>query len=153
MSFTDQSPMFWCIGSSYCIIFCWLLYCVVSLFMPSSRYEKNYKANAHFHRLRGPWWGFVKKDVVKWSHCKAKSWQCETIAIIFLILNSFLPTYQEALIKAGCSHNLKYQKQDHKKDDKSCGLTPPPPPPPPSLSPYSKNVTAKVGVFFLSVIT
>ena len=157
--------MFWCIGSSYCIIFCWLLYCVVSLFMPSSHYEKNYEANAHFHRLRGPWRGFVKKDVAffikigewekrkgknificklfanrifesyiaiamwlhdfpKWSHCKAKSWQCETIAIIFLIFNSFLHTYQEALIKAGCSHNLKYPKQDRKKDDKSCGLTP-----------------------------
>ena len=72
-------------------------------------------------------------DFPKWSHCKAKSWQCETIAIIFLILNFFLPTYQEALIKAGCSHNLKYQKQDQKKDDKSCGLTPPPLPLPPYL--------------------
>ena len=31
--------------------------------------------------------------------------------------NDFLPTYQEALIKAGYDHKLKYQKQDQKKDN------------------------------------
>ena len=56
--------------------------------------------------------------------------------------------YQEALIKAGCKQMLIYQKHDQKKDNSqqrkreiNC-----------FNSPYSKNVTGKVGKFFLSLL-
>ena len=64
------------------------------------------------------------------------------------IFNGSIPIYQEALIKAGYNHKLTYQKHDQKKDNsQQCKrqiiwFNPP----------YSKNVTTKVGKFFLSLI-
>ena len=46
------------------------------------------------------------------------------------IFNDSIPTYHEALIKAGCKHKLTYQKQQQKKNthnnakEKSFGLNP-----------------------------
>ena len=64
------------------------------------------------------------------------------------IFNDSIPIYQEALIKAGYNHKLTYQKHDQKKDNPQqrkrqiIWFNPP----------YSKNVTTKVGKFFLSLI-
>ena len=64
------------------------------------------------------------------------------------IFSDSIPIYQEALIKAGYNHKLTYQKHDQKKDNsqqrkiKIIWFNPP----------YSKNVTTKVGQFFLSLI-
>ena len=64
------------------------------------------------------------------------------------IFNDSIPIYQEALIKAGYNHKLTYQKHDQKKDNSQqpkrqiMWFNPP----------YSKNVTTKVGKFFLSLI-
>ena len=64
------------------------------------------------------------------------------------IFNNSVPTYQEALIKAGYNHKLTYQKQDQEKDNsqqrkrKIIWFNPQ----------YRKNVTKKVGKFFLSLI-
>ena len=64
------------------------------------------------------------------------------------IFNDSIPIYQEALIKAGYNHKLTYQKHDQKKDNSQqhkrqiIWFNPP----------YSKNVTTKVGKFFLSLI-
>ena len=64
------------------------------------------------------------------------------------IFNDSIPIYQEALIKAGYNHKLTYQKHDQKKDNSQqrkrqiIWFNPP----------YSKNVTTKVGTFFLSLI-
>ena len=62
-------------------------------------------------------------------------------------LNDSIPIYQEALIKAGYNHKLPYQKHDQKKDNPQqrrqiIWLNPL----------YSKNVTTKVGKFFLNLI-
>ena len=64
------------------------------------------------------------------------------------IFNDSILIYQEALIKAGYNHKLTYQKHDQKKDNPQqrkrqiIWFNPP----------YSKNVTTKVGKFFLSLI-
>ena len=64
------------------------------------------------------------------------------------IFNDSIPIYQEVLIKAGCNHKLTYQKHGQKKDNSQqhkrqiIWFNPP----------YSKNVTTKVGKFFLSLI-
>ena len=64
------------------------------------------------------------------------------------IFNDSIPIYQEALIKAGSNHKLTYQKQGQKKENsQQCKrqiiwFIPP----------YSKNVTTKVGKFFLCLI-
>ena len=64
------------------------------------------------------------------------------------IFNDSNPIYQEALIKAGYNHKLTCQKHDQKNDNsQQCKrqiiwFNPP----------YSKNVTTKVGKFFLSLI-
>ena len=64
------------------------------------------------------------------------------------IFNDSILIYQEALIKAGYNHKLTYQKYDQKKDNPQqrerqiIWFNPP----------YSKNVTTKVGKFFLSLI-
>ena len=64
------------------------------------------------------------------------------------IFNDSIPIYQEALIKAGYNHKLIYQKHDQKKENSQqrkrqiIWFKPP----------YSKNVTTKVGQFFLSLI-
>ena len=70
-------------------------------------------------------------------------YQCVRYQCVFSI-----PIYQKALIKAGYNHKLTYQKHDQKKDNSQqrkrqiiC-FNPP----------YSKNVTIKVGKFFLSLI-
>ena len=63
------------------------------------------------------------------------------------IFNDSIPIYQKALIKAGYNHKLTYQKQDQKKDNpqqrKRQIIW---------FNPCSKNVTTKVGQFFLSLI-
>ena len=64
------------------------------------------------------------------------------------IFNDSIPIQQEALIKAGYNHKLRYQKRDEKKENsQQCKrqiiwFNPP----------YSKNVTTKIGKFFLSLI-
>ena len=64
------------------------------------------------------------------------------------IFNVSIAIYQEALIKAGYNHKLRYHKHDQKKDSPQqrkrqiIWFNPP----------YSKNVTTKVGQFFLSLI-
>ena len=64
------------------------------------------------------------------------------------IFNDSIPIYQEALIKAGYNHKLTYQKHNQKKDNSQqrkrqiIWFNPP----------YSKNVTTKVGKYFLSLI-
>ena len=64
------------------------------------------------------------------------------------IFNDSIPIYQEALIKAGYNHKLTYQKHDQKKGNSQqrkrqiIWFNPP----------HSKNVTTKVGRFFLSLI-
>ena len=64
------------------------------------------------------------------------------------IFNDSIPTYHEELIKAADNRKLKYLKQDQKKDNsQQCKR---------QIiwfnSPYSKNVTTKVGKFFLSLV-
>ena len=64
------------------------------------------------------------------------------------IFNDSIPTYQEALIKAGYNNKLTYQRHDQKKDNsQECKkqiiwFNPS----------YSKNITTKVGKCFLSLI-
>ena len=63
------------------------------------------------------------------------------------IFNNSIPTYQEALIKTDYNHKLTYQKYDQNKNNSDrrkrqiIWFNPP----------YSKNVTTKVGKFFLSL--
>ena len=64
------------------------------------------------------------------------------------IFNDSIPTYQEALIKAGYNNKLTYQRHDQKKDNSQerkkqiIWFNPS----------YSKNITTKVGKYFLSLI-
>ena len=64
------------------------------------------------------------------------------------IFNDSIPIYQEALLKAGYNHKLTYQKHDQKKGNSQhrerqiIWFNPL----------YRKNVTPKVGKFFLSLI-
>ena len=64
------------------------------------------------------------------------------------ILNDSIPIYQEALIKSSYKHKLTYQKHDQKKDNSQQRKR--------QIiwfnTPYSKNVTTKVGKFFLGLI-
>ena len=64
------------------------------------------------------------------------------------MFNNSIPISQEALIKAGYNHKLTYQRHDQKKDNSQQRKR--------QIiwfnSPCSKNVTTKVGKFFLNLI-
>ena len=70
------------------------------------------------------------------------------LSSIETIFNDSIPICQKALIKSGYKHKLTHQKHDQKRDNSQqrkrqiISFNPP----------YSKNVTTKVGKYFLSLI-